>query len=973
MDDLTFGDKLKIAINTDDSDELLRLCCDSSKGKEIFEFKDDNGHCLSHLVASFGTVDLMRTLIDLGAGVNEDYCNHETILQTACSHGNTEVVMFLLQTNENDATRIKYNNDKRLLYYAAKSGNIETIKSLQNYCHYDINQILQDGSTALLMLVKENDCKGVEALCLCGANVNIGTINKRMYDPGFKAIHLVSEGIKNGAEMIQILLKYGANVNEPFIRSKLTSNLFLWRSKWEFIKRGANLYETHKKQSVLMIALDSDAGSEAIEALAKAGANIKFGRDGKTVIQCCTRYDQLKSFRNAGISVQNIESIHKISTLGLALKTVISSFSGYVGCSDLGLLNGLYNNEITELNANVTNEVVDLISNGANPDMLTEEYDIPLITAIKKRLKGVFKVLIDAGANTNKLGKDGNSAVHLCCIESNWKFLELLLEVDSDLNNSNAKGDFPLELAIHAGQDPNSYNNKTNVSKDLIKKMLDKGANPNLTPSGKNSPLILAIQKRLDSIVEVLLDTGADTSHIGENESTAFACSLDTGLNNYIKALIENGLPLNQPNSTGQYPLELLIYRCFDCSLFLLMLSNGANPNIVTAMGESILTMAVQSQLYDICIALIEAGADVNKKDVDGFTAFDIFARKYSESPSADELFKKFVMAGIDVHQHNLSGTYPLLLAVSLGAEDIVTVILDKGEDVNIVDQSGETSLTKAIFHGLEDIAKLLIHYGANVNQIYKGSTRFHTENRRSCITFDISISESVDGISYKSGDQFEMSILSKVITSIPLSLAKRRHFASLLLEHGADPNLEKSGVDSCLMHAVRYGDPLSVKTILEAGAETNHIGNNGYTALHVFFSTFHRSAENSSTILKMLLEYGAPTNVLSTDGDLPIHIALSTPGEFDDRLEDVMTMIDFTKYLNVPDKNRSTPFLAVTEFCRLDVIKKMVENGADVRSKGTNGNAALHIVMGKLNIVISYDSDTFVQDTNVVYAWKSI
>ncbi|XP_052067321.1 ankyrin repeat and KH domain-containing protein 1-like [Mytilus californianus] len=459
MDDLTFGEKLKIAVNTDDVDELLRVCCDSSDRKNILEFKNDNGHCLLHLVVGFGTVDLMRTLIDLGAGVTEDYCNHKTILQTACCQGNTEVVRFLLQNDKNlknDATRIEFNNDKCLYYYAARSGNIETIQSLQHNGHLDINQIFPKGSTALLKLVKKNDCKGIETLCLSGADVNIGTINKTMYDPGYKAIHLVSEGIKNGAEMIQILLKYGANVNEPFIRSKLNQQpLFMaikvghvgnakvllehgadisFKGKSsketigcfclaikkcpslvsELIKRGANLYERHNKKSVLMIALDSDAGSEAIEALVKAGANVKFGRDGKTVIQCCTRYDQLKSFLNAGISVENIESIHKISTVGLALKTVISSFSGYSGSSNLdGLSEFLINNEISEL---VENEVVDLISNGADPDMLTKEHEIPLIMAIEKRMKGVFKTLIDAGANTNKLGKDGNSAIHLCCI-----------------------------------------------------------------------------------------------------------------------------------------------------------------------------------------------------------------------------------------------------------------------------------------------------------------------------------------------------------------------------------------------------------------------------------------------------------------------------------------------------------------------------------------------------------------------------
>lgn len=105
-----------------------------------------------------------------------------------------------------------------------------------------------------------------------------------------------------------------------------------------------------------------------------------------------------------------------------------------------------------------------------------------------------------------------------------------------------------------------------------------------------------------------------------------------------------------------------------------------------------------------------------------------------------------------------------------------------------------------------------------------------------------------------------------------------------------------------------------------------------------------------------MLLEYGAPTNVPSNDRDLPVHKALSnckTPDEFYNNHGDIMKMIDLTKDLNIPDKNRSTPFLAVTKFCCLDVIKKMVEKGADVKSKGTNGNTALHTVMGKLNVTI--------------------
>lgn len=126
-------------------------------------------------------------------------------------------------------------------------------------------------------------------------------------------------------------------------------------------------------------------------------------------------------------------------------------------------------------------------------------------------------------------------------IESNWSFLEILLAADIDLNKANTKGNYPLELAIRGRQYANlymhtgferfnaAYVNKTIVSEDIIAKMLNKGANPNLTESGKNSPLILAIMKRLDKIVEVLLHAGADVSHIGEKKSTTFESCFKPG------------------------------------------------------------------------------------------------------------------------------------------------------------------------------------------------------------------------------------------------------------------------------------------------------------------------------------------------------------------------------------------------------------------------------------------------------------
>ncbi|CAG2249494.1 unnamed protein product [Mytilus edulis] len=905
MDGSKFVDQLVEAINTQDVKTLLHLCCDSSKRDDILKFTDDDGNRLIHLVASFGSIDLIRTLIEIGADVKEKNCDQKTVLHVASSYGNTKVVTYLLQADDdlkNDATICEKKDYKNMFYYAAKSGNIETVKSLQNIGHFDINKIFLNGSTTLLVLVKENDSKGVETLCRCGADVNVGSISMNRIEHGYKAIHVASEQYSSrnrhdrDVEMIRILLKYNANVNEPYITSEsIMQPLFmvlrrndvrnasvllehgadisfqgkLQKKQLEFIKRGANLYETHQNCSVLMIAIYSNAGSEVIEALVKAGADIKFGRNGKTVIQCCERYDQLKSFLTAGISVQDIESKHKVSTLGMAVATFTWDHFYYMTQS-----------------LDLKNEIADLISKGANLDMAIEGHDTPIIKAIKMNLLDVFEMLIAAGANIDKPGKDGNTAVHVSCIESNWKFLEILIESGADLNKANTRGDYPLELALSKS----SSDKEGNVSKeDVITKMLDKGANPNSTARCKNSPLILAIKKRLDSIVEILLHKGADISHIGEHESTAF----------------------------------------------------------------------------DICLrsALIDAGADVNKKDVDKFTAFDIFTEHFEmimkceqrqerrehfemimkceqrqeRRESAVALFKAFILAGIDVNQHNLFGTYPLFLAISLGMEELVTFMLENDADVNIVNGAGETSLTKVISHGFDNIVQLLLRFGANVNQFCKRSIVFYQENRRGYIH---TYMQARDWISGNNDDHPEICLLLNLITNSQFPLEKRRNYVSSLLEFGADPNLEISGKDSCLMHAVKLGDSLLVKTLLNANADIKHVGDRGYTALHVFFLTKQSSAsyktqheqtttgnleENCSSIFKTLLEYGAPTNIPSSDGDLPIHIAVSKctkQCQFNENLAEIMTMIESNKNLmNIPDQNSFGVFL-----CKLIVVCSFIK-----------------------------------------------
>lgn len=120
-------------------------------------------------------------------------------------------------------------------------------------------------------------------------------------------------------------------------------------------------------------------------------------------------------------------------------------------------------------------------------------------------------------------------SVSRSCFET----LNILIESGASLNIASNEGDYPLELLSQRIEMDKHYS--ANLMRHLcgyqsshkeeiencITKMLAKGANPNITRKGKNSALIIAVQKQSEDLVQILLDAGADILHVGENQRTA--------------------------------------------------------------------------------------------------------------------------------------------------------------------------------------------------------------------------------------------------------------------------------------------------------------------------------------------------------------------------------------------------------------------------------------------------------------------
>lgn len=120
--------------------------------------------------------------------------------------------------------------------------------------------------------------------------------------------------------------------------------------------------------------------------------------------------DQLYLFIQAGISVDEIESKHGVSTLDKLLRTKVP-------CSQ---------------KLKIQNEVSKLLLDGANPNLAQEGEDSPLVLAIKLNLFEIADKLIEAGANVNHIGENKTNPANSCCVSGPYIFF-LFVDMDWSL------------------------------------------------------------------------------------------------------------------------------------------------------------------------------------------------------------------------------------------------------------------------------------------------------------------------------------------------------------------------------------------------------------------------------------------------------------------------------------------------------------------------------------------------------------
>lgn len=154
--------------------------------------------------------------------------------------------------------------------------------------------------------------------------------------------------------------------------------------------------------------------------------------------------------------------------------------------------------------------------------------------AVTENSEGIVASLLQRGANVDaKDRRFGMTPLHLACKYSHYDIAHLLIKNHASVDEVSRHRSTPLHLALE------------NENLDLVRLLLDHGANPEAKKYGK-SPLHLAAEAKSVPIAKVILDRGADVNCASNDNSTALHVAIECRDAKMVALLVDRGADINR-------------------------------------------------------------------------------------------------------------------------------------------------------------------------------------------------------------------------------------------------------------------------------------------------------------------------------------------------------------------------------------------------------------------------------------------
>jgi len=372
-----------------------------------------------------------------------------------------------------------------------------------------------------------------------------------------------------------------------------------------------------------------------------------------------------------------------------------------------------------------------------------------------------------------------------------------------------------------------------------------------------------------------------------------------------------------------------------------LMLEKGADPNErIEGLNHTPLNQAIIFGHDEIFLLLLEKGADINDKNINGTSSLQTAA-----SNGQVKISKILIEKGLRVNHKNNRGDTPLHNASSGGHKPFAELLLSSGAKINARNKNNETPLLLALRRKKIELASYLIDQGAKVNIVSNDGmsplilSLYHSDE------LTIKLLEKGADPNAKFND----------LTPLDIALKNRRpSLVKLLKKYGAKPGVEK-GFESTALHKAlsewTYNNQIELITKNEYIEGLKEIIKRNPSSVNVQDvdrnTPLHLAIELENLfVTELLLEHGANVNLANKNGQTPIFIAIKNGSA-----ELARILLEQDADVNIQDSRGDTPLHYAVESFRFDVVKMLISHGAqaDVKNK-----------FGKTPLQIAKDRDSF-------------
>lgn len=293
-------------------------------------------------------------------------------------------------------------------------------------------------------------------------------------------------------------------------------------------------------------------------------------------------------------------------------------------------------------------------------------------TAAEKGWTAIVKMLLAYGADANDESK-GKAPLTWATQEYHLETVKVLCtEGKAQVNVADFTSEYsqpPLWHAVCPSGTP--WDDMVRASNEMVKYLLESGADANVWNKKNSSPLQEAALRGLGDAAQMLLDYGADAYPTESEGFSPIAEGAKSGSESVVKLLL------------------------------------GAKAKDITARDRqregALITASIRGH-RDIIVLLLEKGVDIDTEGYRGRTPL-IFAINEKQIPTARLLIRR----GAREDKSDKDGELPLFMAAENGLHVVVKEIVKKTKNPDVQNAKGDTALCVAAAKGHEEVVKFLL------------------------------------------------------------------------------------------------------------------------------------------------------------------------------------------------------------------------------------------------------------------------